>query len=85
MGVSPLRSKHPGGTDVGMAGKADFSGWCEDAYLGGMVRVIGRQHEGRLAEVELAGQGLHRWSVQPAGVGDHGQRVAAETAIGEHI
>ena len=57
----------------------------EDADLGGVRRILWRQHEGRLREVELVGDRLHLLRCQPFGIGNDGQRVAAETAVGEDI
>lgn len=39
-----------------------------------MRRVLRRQHENGLGEVELAGDRLHRVGIEPFGVQDNGER-----------
>ena len=51
--------QHEGGADIGMAGERHLGLGREDADLGGVGGVLGRQHEGRLGQVELGGDGLH--------------------------
>ena len=50
-----------------------------------MLRVVGRQDERRLRQVELHRQRLHLLVGQPARVGKHRERIAAEAPVGEHI
>ena len=47
------------------------------------IRLGGRQDEGGLGEVQLAGDGLHLAVAQPHPVEKHGQRVAAERPLRE--
>ena len=60
-----------------MAGERQFGRRCEDAQpvVGG--RRGGRQEVGRLGQVRPGREPLHRLIVDPAGVVDHGHRVAA--------
>ena len=73
------------GADVGMAGERHLGLWREDANAGAVGGVLGRQDEGRLGQVELAGDGLHLGVGQAGGVGEHRQGVAAEAAVGEDV
>jgi hypothetical protein len=57
----------------------------EDADARRVRRVVGRQDEGGLAQVELARERLHVRIRQAGGVGQHGERVAAEAPAGEHV
>ena len=68
-----------------MAGERHLGLGREDADVGRMRGVLGRQHEGRLGEVELGGDGLHLPGREAACVGDDGQRIAAELAVGEDV
>ena len=61
-----------------MAGERHLRRAGEDAHAGGVRRILGRQHEGGLAQVELVGEGLHLRVGEAARVGEHGERVAAE-------
>ncbi len=50
------------------------------------VRKIGRrQHESRLGEIELVGDGLHLTVGKTARIGNDRHRVSAELPIGEGI
>ena len=51
--------QHEGGADIGMAGERHLGLGREDADVGGVRRVLGRQHEGRLGEVEFGRDRLH--------------------------
>jgi hypothetical protein len=73
-----------GRPDVRVPGEGDLHRRREDAHPAG-VAGFGRQHEGALGEVELAGDLLHPRLGKAAGVGQDGQRVAAERAIGEDV
>ncbi len=68
-----------------MASKRHFDRGREDAHAAGVGRIIRRQHEGRLGEVELAGDGLHFRRREAGRVGDHGERIAAEHPVGEDV
>ena len=59
--------------DVGVTRERDLAHPGEDSHLARVVLVLGRQHEGRLGVGELPG------------VGQDGQRVATEQAVGEYI
>ena len=77
--------QHEGGPDIGMAGEGQLGLGREDADMGGVRRVLRRQHEGRLGEVELGGDGLHLLRRQALGVGHDGQGIAAEFPVGENV
>src|SRR5438067_160215 len=51
----------------------------------GRARLGGRQHEHRLGQVELPGQGLHLSTGEGPGLEYHGERVAGERPVGEDI
>ena len=74
-----------GGADIGMAGERHLRPRREDAHLRGVRRVLRRQHEGGLGEIELAGDRLHLRRGQSAPVEHHGKRIAAERPVGEHV
>ena len=57
----------------------------EDAHLRVVGRVGRRQHESRLRIIELAGDRLHLFGRQPAGIEHHAERIAAEGAVGENV
>jgi hypothetical protein len=50
-----------------------------------MRAIARRQHESRLREIELGGDGLHLRGRHAAGVEDDGQRIATEGSLGENI
>jgi hypothetical protein len=77
--------QHKGGADIGVAGERHLRPRREDAHLRGVRRVFRRQHEGCLGEIELAGDRLHLSRCQPAPVEHHGERIAAERPVGEHV
>ena len=81
----PGARQHEGRADIGMAGERQLGLGREDADLGGMRGIPGRQHEGRLGEVEFGRDRLHLLRRQALGVGDDGQRIAAERPVGEHV
>ncbi len=68
-----------------MAGKRDFGAHGENAHLGVMRGLARRQHEGGLGIIELGGDRLHLRGRKPAGVEHHGERIAAERAVGENV
>ena len=50
------------------------------------VAAVGRgQEEDGFGQVELGRDGLHRRAVEPAGVGEDRQRIAAERSVGENV
>src|SRR5438309_718538 len=49
------------------------------------VRARGREEEDGLGEIHLARDLLHEGVVEPARVEEHGERIAAEHAVREHI
>ena len=57
----------------------------EDAHLRVMGGIARRQHEGRLGIVELGRDRLHLRGREPAGIQHHGERIAAEGAVGEDV
>ena len=71
--------------DGRVAGHRKLAPRREDAHAPVVRRVVGRQHEGRLRQVELFGDGLHRLGRQPAPVRENGQGVPAERAVCEHV
>jgi hypothetical protein len=48
-------------------------------------RIVRRQHEDRLREVELAGDPLHVLARDPLGLRKDGERIAPERAVGEDV
>ena len=83
-GAALLR-QHPAGADIGMAGERHLAAAIEDAHPRGVRRIGRRQHEGRLAEIELGGERLHVGVAHAARVGKDGERIAAEAAVGEDV
>ena len=72
----------------GMAGEGDFFRGEEDADLDAAFAFDlrgAREDEGGLAEVGLAGEGLHLFGREAAGVGEDGEGVAFEGALGEDV
>jgi hypothetical protein len=68
-----------------MARKRDFGALGENAHLGVVRGLARRQHEGGLGIIELGGNRLHLRGRKPAGVEHHGERIAAEGAVGENV
>jgi hypothetical protein len=67
-----------------MAGERQLALRGEDA--GAVGRLAGRwQHENGLRQVELAGQRMHLVTGEIFRAVDHGERVAREGAVGEHV
>ena len=77
--------QHEGGADIGMAGERHLGLGREDADFGRVGGVLGRQHEGRLGEVEFGRDRLHLLGREAARVAEDGQRIAAEFAIREDV
>jgi len=82
-GAFALFRQYEGGADIGMAGERQFGAWSEDAHLRGMRRVLRRQHERGLGQIEFGGDGLHLRAGQRPAIRDDRQRIAAEFAVGE--
>ena len=78
-------AQHPGRADVWVARERHLALAVEDAHARGVGGIGGWQHEGRLAEIELGGERLHLAIGHAARVGKHGQRIAAEAAVGEDV
>lgn len=76
------------GAEGGVAGELELFADGEDADVdaaGGFDLGRAGQDEGGLAEVGLAGDGLHLGGGEAAGVGDDGEGVAFEGAFGEDV
>jgi hypothetical protein len=71
--------------DGRVAGKGQFPAGREDAQLRPVAALLGGQDEDGFGEVELAGDRLHRVTVEPLPVEDDGQRIAREPAGREHV
>lgn len=50
-----------------------------------MGGVLGRQHEGGFAEVELGGEALQVLFLDAGGIREDGERIAAEADSGEDV
>jgi hypothetical protein len=68
-----------------MAGKWYLIAGREDSDLGGMGRVLRRQHEGRFREIELGGDCLHLPARQAFRVEDNAERIARKLRAGEDV
>ena len=84
-----LVGQHPRRADGRMAREGQLHARREDAQPvvgpGRPPGLAGRQHEGRLGQVHLAGQRLHLVLAEAIGIHEHGQRVAMHGAVGEDI
>ena len=67
-----------------MAGHRQLFGGREDPHPD-VAATLGRQNERRLGEVHLFGDELHLLRRQFAGLGEDGQLIAFEAAIGEDV
>ena len=83
--IAGHRRQDVAGADVGMAGERDLVLAGEDAHAGMMPRVLRRQDEGRLRQVELGGDRLHLRIRQAGCVRQHGQGIAGEALVGEDV
>lgn len=83
--AEPLLGKQDRGADGRVPGKGQFARRGEDAQPGRMGRIVRRQHEDRLREVEFAGDGLHAGIRQPFRVQHDSQGIARKRLIGEHV
>src|SRR5207237_6866334 len=66
-----------------MSGKRHLEGRRENAYT--RARAFRRKQEGRLGQIELQRQRLHRRIVESAAILAHAQRIAFEGRFGEHV
>jgi hypothetical protein len=78
------REQHRG-ADGRMAGKRQLARRREDPRPRPVSGVVRRQHEYRLRQVELARHRLHRLGREAVGLEHHGERVAGEASVGEHV
>ena len=69
----------------GMAGKGQLALRRENPYARRVDRVPRLKDKNGFRQVELSGDRLHAGVVQPFGVEDHGERIASERRLGEHI
>src|ERR1700755_3359752 len=68
-----------------MAGKRNFGAHGKDTNLRIMRRILRRQDKSRFGIVELRCDRLHLRGRQPTGIEHHGERIAAEGAVGENV
>ena len=78
------RRQREGRAHVRVARKGDLLRRREDAHTA-RVPGFGRQHEGALGEVELAGDLLHAPARETARVRQDGERIAPEETVGKDI
>ena len=71
--------------DCRVPGEGQFVHRREDAHIGAVRLVLGRQDEHRLGQVELAGDRLHRVVVEPVRLEHHRQRIAGKSFAGKHV
>ena len=77
-----------GGAKCRMAGEFELLAHGEDAYVDAAFALdLGRarEDEGGLAEVGLAGDGLHLGGGEAASIGEDGEGVAFEGLLGEDV
>ena len=72
-------------SDRGMPGGRQLVARREDPHAHVGALTLGRQHERRLRKVHLLGHRLHRGGGESASVQHHGELVAAEEMVGEHV
>jgi len=68
-----------------MPGEGHLASRREDPEGRDALGTRGREEEDGLGEIHLARDLLHEGVVEPAPVEEHGERIAAEHAVGEHI
>ena len=73
------------GTVGAKAGERHFMLWGKDPHPCVVARVLRRQDEGCFGQVEFGSDGLHLHVGQARRIREHGQGVAAEPHLGEHI
>jgi hypothetical protein len=71
--------------DRGVSGERQLHLRREDTDRGGVRRPLRRQHEYGFGKVEFPGYRLHGIGVEPVGILDHGQGVAALAFTGEDV
>src|SRR5438132_7199992 len=77
--------EHPGGADRGMAGERHLDSGCEDADLRSVGRIVRRQDESRLGEVQLARDALHQLGGEAFAVEHYRELVAGQGLLGEDV
>jgi hypothetical protein len=65
--------------------KRQFGARREDAHLRRVRRLLRRQHEGGLGDVELGGDRLHVRAGQRPAIRYDRELIAAEFAVGEDV
>jgi hypothetical protein len=76
------------GAEGWMTGKFELFLNCEDADVDAAFAFdlgLAGGDEGGLAEVSLAGEGLHLFGREAAGVGEDGEWISGESALGEDV
>ncbi len=68
-----------------MTGERQLGARREDAQAARVVRVVRRQHEDRLREVQLPGHPPHLFRGETPAVRKDGQGVATEDSVGEDV
>ena len=77
--------EHVGRAHGGMAGEGKLGLGREDPQAAGVLRLVRRQDEDRLREVELPGDPLHEAVGQPAGIREDRQGISLQRPVGEHV
>ena len=80
-----LARQADGGPDCRMACKRELPRRREDPHLGSVRRIVGRQHENGLREVELARNALHGDRTEPFRIEHDGERVSRQRTIREDV
>ena len=80
-----LRGQHKGGSNRRMSCHGQFDRRGKKAYSIVICRILSREYEGTLREIEFLGQCLHGLRGQTACIRKHGQLVPAERLIRKHI
>ncbi len=83
--VEPRRRQADRRADGRVAGEGKLARRREDAHARRMRRVLGRQHEDRLRQIELARDRLHRLAVETLGIEHDGERVPGKRPVGEYV
>ena len=74
-----------GGADRRVAGERQFPLRRENPHPRAIDRISRLEDEHGLGQVELGGDRLHARVVEPFGVENHGERIASQRRLGEHI
>src|SRR6185312_15717618 len=77
------RSEQKRSADRWMPRERQLPAWCEDANAPRVRWIFGWQYEHGLREIELLADLLHLLRIQPACIGQHRERIAAEYRVGE--